>query len=624
MKQSPCCSAAMFVLVALLFVGGGFSPPAHAGLSQPPVLIFGQLETFEGIPIMTGALVFQMIPVSGGPVVTVPAQFDELADNANFLVRIPVETPPVANSANTLNQQGQYTVTVSYNGESLDTPGVPDPFTPVSDSLVGPVLLRLSPTGPVLEISDDIVFGRVPIGEYLDGILTVTNRGIGTLTGTAEAKLREHFRLVEGGFTVPTVGFNLAAGESAHITVRFQPVTPGPQLEDTIEFLTNVGQEDRYLSGVGFAVTPTPTGQPTTTPTPWPTSTRRPTETPTPWPTPTIEPTGIGLIAVDVFAGLHPAPQDRVQVNISCFDGYYYPFGIVRDAAKVSGEEAIHVVDGFGHVFTYTIGDVCFEQIPNERQVFFYPEDVAVAVVPRGVAGAYVLIDTGEIFPVGDAPSSIPSVVPGLPYRDGTPDNPMGDPANRGFEIPGPRKGPWPIGTIAETGGWNEWSAIDFDLTGADGAIVLSRNGMVHKVGSAAALQFGSHSPWLWPDLARKIRYLRVEGQDYYVVLDGLGGMHMAGPDGALRASFQNNVLGANPTYFAAVVQGNYVGLDAANDFIPIVHSGGSEIGIIMLDGLGGIHVTNVPYPVEPTAYLPTEVTLLDTMVSLLRIDPRP
>jgi hypothetical protein len=54
-----------------------------------------------------------------------------------------------------------------------------------------------------------------------------------------------------------------------------------------------------------------------------------------------------------------------------------------------------------------------------------------------------------------------------------------------------------------------------------------------------------------------------------------------------------------NLSYFGAVIATEdgheiYVGLDAANDFV-LISNGADNLGVIMLDGLGGLHRANVP-----------------------------
>lgn len=368
-----------------------------------------------------------------------------------------------------------------------------------------------------------------------------------------------------------------------------------------------------------FTPTPTEIIPPTVTPTTETTFTPTPTETPLPpTPTPTTPAEEFALVAVDAYQGIHPA--GGLSVNLNCYTEYFHPMHVARDADLTSNQRGIMVVDAFGHVHTYSLTEICLPQIPNQTY-YSFPFDTAVAVEAETPFAAYILIDTGEIIPVGTAPDTIPDVSPALPWRAGV------SPVTAEFD-PGPAKGPLRIGTIAPTGGWEPESAIDFTLTGSDGALVLARNGRIHQVGSAEQITFGqSHSVWLWPDLARRIEYMNVGGEDYYIVLDGLGGVHMGGPtDSALRTSFNSRVLNGDLTYFAGVVTSGtgswYVGIDAANDFIPILHTDNTEIGILMLDGLGGIHKANVPFAFEPTVYFPApDPHRLDTMISLLKAD---
>src|SRR5690606_25286709 len=100
--------------------------------------------------------------------------------------------------------------------------------------------------------------------------------------------------------------------------------------------------------------------------------------------------------------------------------------------------------------------------------------------------------------------------------------------------------------------------------------------------------------------IARRIEYFTVDDEEYYIVLDGLGGVHLAGPaQSALRTNFNQNVL-TELDYFGAVIGQNenggdiFAGIDAANDFVPVLLEG-SDIGIIMMDGLGGLHYANLP-----------------------------
>jgi hypothetical protein len=212
-------------------------------------------------------------------------------------------------------------------------------------------------------------------------------------------------------------------------------------------------------------------------------------------------------------------------------------------------------------------------------------------------------------------------VDPPLPYR-------ADDAASRRYEFPGPLRGSLPIGTIADEGGWNPKAAVDFDLTSETGALVLARSGRVHAAGDAS---IPAGMPWFGIDIARRIEYFEAGGEAYAVVLDGLGGIHLGGPAGDLRERWEDFVV-PNMVYFAAVVDTDgegrdvYVGLDAANDFGVVLAPDESDIGLLLVDGLGGVHTANVPaeYTSLAPAYLWQSDAWLDTVVSVLLFHPAP
>jgi hypothetical protein len=64
-------------------------------------------------------------------------------------------------------------------------------------------------------------FGTIDIGQYLDKTFTITNTGGGTLSGTVSESC-DHYSITTGGGA-----YNLTAGQSATVTVRFQPTVTG-------------------------------------------------------------------------------------------------------------------------------------------------------------------------------------------------------------------------------------------------------------------------------------------------------------------------------------------------------------------------------------------------------------
>jgi hypothetical protein len=117
----------------------------------------------------------------------------------------------------------------------------------------------------------------------------------------------------------------------------------------------------------------------------------------------------------------------------------------------------------------------------------------------------------------------------------------------------------------------------------------------------------------------------------YAMVLDGLGGVHLAGPvESSLRTNWEANVL-RNLAYFGAVVgivDGHevYAGIDAANDFV-VIPNATDDVGVIMMDGFGGVHYANVPpaFMNDKPVYLGGEsLANLHWVVSLSVLLPTP
>jgi hypothetical protein len=67
-------------------------------------------------------------------------------------------------------------------------------------------------------------FGAVEIGSYADRTFSITNTGAGTLSGSVVESC-DHYSLVSGGGS-----YNLTAGQSVTVTVRFSPTTAGTHL----------------------------------------------------------------------------------------------------------------------------------------------------------------------------------------------------------------------------------------------------------------------------------------------------------------------------------------------------------------------------------------------------------
>jgi hypothetical protein len=86
--------------------------------------------------------------------------------------------------------------------------------------------------------------GSIVHGARADALFIVTNIGQGTLTGDASLSGSGAFGIVSGGT------FNLGAGASQTVTVRFAPPTVG-RFDTDLKLSSNGGVGEAVLSGAG-------------------------------------------------------------------------------------------------------------------------------------------------------------------------------------------------------------------------------------------------------------------------------------------------------------------------------------------------------------------------------------
>ena len=98
---------------------------------------------------------------------------------------------------------------------------------------------------PLLDVTPSALsFGSLTVGQTKDLAVTVTNRGGGTLTGSASAEAP--FSVTAGG------AFSLGPGQSQTTTVRFAP-TSAAASSGLLPFVSNGGNASVALSGTGTA-----------------------------------------------------------------------------------------------------------------------------------------------------------------------------------------------------------------------------------------------------------------------------------------------------------------------------------------------------------------------------------
>jgi len=226
-------------------------PAAFAGIPEPPIIIYGRLQTSGGLPVTSGELRFEFLPVGGGTTVRTLARVGSLSESFQFVAFIPNERTPVteADQALELGSGKTYTPRAYYNGVQLTPVQIESPLTPDRAEIIGPITYTVSPTGKVVSVSHDIDYGYVQAGSFLERVFQVSNVGTLAVIGTAALEKGIQFKLMESGAPVSQVSIGLAPGESADVTVRFGPSVVSSLLTDTFQVRTDGGNVDRTVTG---------------------------------------------------------------------------------------------------------------------------------------------------------------------------------------------------------------------------------------------------------------------------------------------------------------------------------------------------------------------------------------
>lgn len=237
----------LLVVVAALMI----SNSVFAGIPEPPMLIYGSLQTSGGLPVTSGTLLFEFVPVGGGTTVRVQATVGSLSESYNFVAIVPNERAPVAepDAALELGTGKTYTPRVYYGGVQVTPVQLDSPLTPERAKLIGPITYTVSPTGKAVSVSHNIGYGFVPVGSFLDRQFQVYCIGTEAIAGTARLQRGAHFHLMDGQLEVSQVSFNLAPGQAQPVTVRFEPTLTSSSLTDLFEVRTDGGDADRLVSG---------------------------------------------------------------------------------------------------------------------------------------------------------------------------------------------------------------------------------------------------------------------------------------------------------------------------------------------------------------------------------------
>ena len=120
-------------------------------------------------------------------------------------------------------------------GVLTNDPANPEVAIPAALTVFGEAVIAVNP--------ESVDFGSVIVGEDASATVTVSNEGTDVLSVTG-------FATDNDAFVVSTSAFDLAAGESAEVTITFVPASAGA-VSGTLTFDSNAGEATVALSGSG-------------------------------------------------------------------------------------------------------------------------------------------------------------------------------------------------------------------------------------------------------------------------------------------------------------------------------------------------------------------------------------
>jgi len=234
------------ILGAALSIG---SFPLSAEIPEPPMIIFGSLQTAGGLQVTTGNLRFDFTPQAGGTTLQVPATVGAFVEGVNFVAIVDMETAPLSAGANSLESGAQYTPRVYYEGVMLTPAQLPSPLDATRAAILGPYTYVVSPQGRVVSVSPPLDYGYVEVGSSSDRQFTVASVGTLSITGTISMLLGTQFKLVDAGSPVSQLPLSLGPAGTIDVTVRFQPTVVSASLSDTFQVVTDGGDQGRTVLG---------------------------------------------------------------------------------------------------------------------------------------------------------------------------------------------------------------------------------------------------------------------------------------------------------------------------------------------------------------------------------------
>ncbi|MBN2327475.1 MAG: hypothetical protein JXR73_10000 [Candidatus Omnitrophica bacterium] len=165
---------------SLLLLGGlswlAFLSAAHAGIPEPPMIVYGNVVTEAGAPAPLGNLTFQFTDSQENLVLSVEADMASVNNQSMFMARIPIESQIAEKIQNALTLGAQYRIAASYNGSIIESQELSAQrgavLGPIQLSLAGdvgnpPTLVSIEPSSAQIGVGESVKLTIV--AEDLDG-----------------------------------------------------------------------------------------------------------------------------------------------------------------------------------------------------------------------------------------------------------------------------------------------------------------------------------------------------------------------------------------------------------------------------------------------------------------------
>lgn len=156
---------------------------SQAGIPEPPVVIFGEVQTAAGQPAAVGDLKFECRDAQEAVILTTDATVKSETGKTSFLAKLPLETAIVEKIKDALTLGAQYKVLVSYNGNSVQAGEFQSPITADRGKIFGPLVIKLGSAvgNPPTIVSITPESSKIKVGEKVTITIVAKDDDLDTL-----------------------------------------------------------------------------------------------------------------------------------------------------------------------------------------------------------------------------------------------------------------------------------------------------------------------------------------------------------------------------------------------------------------------------------------------------------